>query len=109
MLFKGFTWLMLVYARVCGQNNGPRFSESLLILCRHKPTAKKLKLLAYATAALMLQTNLIGCPSLLHVALNPKGPRPFFCKNTPNLPFLAQEAQMIFLIYFFIFNLRILP
>jgi hypothetical protein len=26
--------------------------------------------------------------------LIPKGPRPFFSKNTSNLPFLAQEAQM---------------
>jgi hypothetical protein len=28
------------------------------------------------------------------VFLSPKGPRIFFSKNNPNLPFLAQEAQM---------------
>jgi hypothetical protein len=26
--------------------------------------------------------------------LTPKGPRVFFSENAPNLPFLAQEAQM---------------
>jgi hypothetical protein len=30
----------------------------------------------------------------------------FFQKNTPNLPFLAQEAQMNFFKLFFTFNLR---
>jgi hypothetical protein len=30
------------------------------------------------------------------INLTPKGLRPFFSKNTPNLPFLAQEAQMNF-------------
>jgi hypothetical protein len=34
--------------------------------------------------------------------LIPKGQRPFFSKNTSNLPFLAQEAQTI-LFYFFAF------
>jgi hypothetical protein len=31
---------------------------------------------------------------VVHLTL--KRPRPFFSKNTPNLPFLTQEAQMIF-------------
>ena len=31
----------------------------------------------------------------LVVFLSPEGPRIFFSKNTPNLPFLAQEPQMI--------------
>jgi hypothetical protein len=38
--------------------------------------------------------------------LTPKGPRVFFSKNAPNLPFLAQEAQMIFFSLFFTFNVR---
>jgi hypothetical protein len=33
--------------------------------------------------------------------LTPKGLRPFFSKNTPNLSFLAQEAQMNLSFYFF--------
>jgi hypothetical protein len=33
--------------------------------------------------------------------LIPKGSRSFFSKNTPNLPFLAHEAQINFLFYFF--------
>jgi hypothetical protein len=37
-------------------------------------------------------------------ALIPKGPRPFFLKNTPNLPFLSQEAQMNFF-YFFVLSI----
>jgi hypothetical protein len=41
--------------------------------------------------------------------LTPKGPRPFFSKNTPNLPFLAQEAQMKYFLLFFTFSYRILP
>jgi hypothetical protein len=49
--------------------------------------------------------------------LTPKEPRPFFVKNqghfsqkdTPNLPFLAQEAQMNFFSLFCTFNCRILP
>jgi hypothetical protein len=32
----------------------------------------------------------------------------FFSKNAPNLPFLAQEAQMKFFSLFFTFNCRIL-
>jgi hypothetical protein len=42
------------------------------------------------------------------LGLNPKGPSPFFLKNTPNLPFLAQEAQMKFILLFCTFNYRIL-
>jgi hypothetical protein len=34
--------------------------------------------------------------STFYTKLTPKGPRVFFSKNTPNLPFLAQEAQMKF-------------
>jgi hypothetical protein len=41
--------------------------------------------------------------------LIPKGLRPFFSKNTPNLPFQAQEAQMIFILFFCTFNCKILP
>jgi hypothetical protein len=40
--------------------------------------------------------------------LTPKGPRVFFSKNAPNLPFLAQEAQMNFFSLFCTFNHRIL-
>jgi hypothetical protein len=36
--------------------------------------------------------------------LTPEGPRPFFSKNTPNLPFIAQEAQMKFFVHFCTFN-----
>jgi hypothetical protein len=36
------------------------------------------------------------------IGLTPKGLRPFFPKNTPNWPFLAQEALANFL--FFILN-----
>jgi hypothetical protein len=32
--------------------------------------------------------------------LTPKGPRVFFSKNAPNLPFLAQEVQMNFFHFF---------
>jgi hypothetical protein len=32
----------------------------------------------------------------------------FFSKNAPNLPFLAQEAQMKFFSFFYTFNCRIL-
>jgi hypothetical protein len=41
----------------------------------------------------------IFLPKHLH-CLTRKGPRPFFSKNTPNLPFLAQEAQMKFFLLF---------
>jgi hypothetical protein len=39
--------------------------------------------------------------SKIHDLLIPRGPWPFFLKNTPNLPFLAQEAQMKFFLNFF--------
>jgi hypothetical protein len=42
--------------------------------------------------------------------LTPKGPRPIFSKNTPNLPFLAQEAQAKFVfILFSIVTIRSCP
>jgi hypothetical protein len=42
--------------------------------------------------------------NLLLKSLTPKGPRPFFSKNAPNLPFLAQDAQMIFFSIFLHFQ-----
>jgi hypothetical protein len=41
--------------------------------------------------------------------LIPKGLGVFFSKNSPNLPFLAQEAKMNFFSLFCTFNCRILP
>jgi hypothetical protein len=41
--------------------------------------------------------------------LTPKGLRPFFPKNTPNRPFLAQEALTIFLYFFCGFIVKYCP
>jgi hypothetical protein len=41
--------------------------------------------------------------------LTPKGPRVFFSKNAPNLPFLAQEAKTKYFSLFCTFNCKILP
>ena len=46
--------------------------------------------------------------TLIDLFLIPKGLSPFFSKNTPNLPFLAQEVQMNFFLLFCTFNHRIL-
>jgi hypothetical protein len=46
---------------------------------------------------------------ILHNFLIPKGPRPFFSKNTPNLPFLAQEAQMNFFSLFALSTMKSCP
>jgi hypothetical protein len=46
--------------------------------------------------------------TLFLFTLTPEGPRVFFSKNAPNLPFLAQEAQMNFFSLFCTFNHRIL-
>jgi hypothetical protein len=47
------------------------------------------------------------CPSVMGVQMNfiigisPKGRRSFFSKKCSNLPFLAQEAQMVFFCFFY--------
>jgi hypothetical protein len=46
----------------------------------------------------------LGIPIIC--TLTPKGPSPFFSKNTPNLPFLAQEAQTNTFFTYFHFQLR---
>jgi hypothetical protein len=48
----------------------------------------------YAEDMLNLQQCMASL--LLLLFLTPKGPSPFFSKNTSKLPFLAQEAQMKF-------------
>jgi hypothetical protein len=57
-----------------------------------KVKSLQIELLMFKTYATIEYFNI--CINLLQ--LIPKGPKVLFSKNAPNLPFLAQEAQMKF-------------
>jgi hypothetical protein len=69
---------------------------------------KPLSRVQSSKASMLLLEQVIIFKNLQFACLTPKGPRGVFLQNAPNLPFLAQEAQMNFFSLFFTFNCRIL-